>query len=93
MWDCAKNWSYWRLHGASAYRGDAVEGETYRGSPTEHALCFAPDFCTEKPLYFQSANFRAEFLNFAQMTDAFGPLLAPRGRNSNWSAAQRRAIL
>jgi hypothetical protein len=36
MWDCAKNWSCWRLHGAamrgaSAYQGEAVEGENYRG--------------------------------------------------------------
>ena len=30
------------------------------------ALCFAPDFCTEKPLYFQPGDFRAKFLNFAQ---------------------------
>jgi hypothetical protein len=45
------------LDGVSVYQGEAVEGETHRGYPAEHALCFAPDFCTEKPQYFQSADF------------------------------------
>jgi hypothetical protein len=40
--------------------------KTIADSQPKTHLSFAPDFCTEKPQYFQSADFRAKFLIFAQ---------------------------